>query len=269
MKVFISADIEGVACISAPSETDLAAADSAPFRAQMTAEVQAACDGAFQAGASAIVVKDAHWTARNIDPHRLAAPADRDLQLIRGWSGHPFKMVQGLDETFAAAAFVGFHSAAGRGGNPLSHTVSGRLFSRVELNGVVASEFLIYGLAAASVNVPVVFVSGDRALCEEASALVDGIVTVPVLEGFGASCRSLLPAESVRRMRDGVHRAVTGRPGPMSLPSEFAFRLSFAKPFDAYARSFYPGVRQVSETDLLLETKRYFDVLTFLTFAAR
>jgi len=78
-------------------------------------------------------------------------------------------MVQGLDASFAGAAFVGYHSAAGSNGNPLAHTFSGS-FARVELNGVTASEFVIYAYAAASVGVPVVFLSGDKVLCEEAQA---------------------------------------------------------------------------------------------------
>ncbi len=271
MKLYISVDIEGVACVAAPAETDrTATADYAPFREQMTAEAAAACAGAFAGGAITVVVKDAHGTARNLDPHRLATPHDKAVQLIRGWSGHPFKMVQGIDRSFDAAAFVGFHSAAGSGGSPLAHTISGRMFSRIELNGEVASEFLLYGLAAASVGVPVVFLSGDRALCDDASRRITGLVTVPVLEGFGASCQSMLPDRAVRSIEDGMRRAVGGpRPAPMPMPDSFVLRVAFAKPFDAYARSFFPGVRLASDTDVVLETDRYFDVLTFLAFAAR
>lgn len=270
-KIFISADIEGVACISAPAETDIGAgAEYTPFQRQMTNEVAGACDGAFGAGASEILVKDGHGTARNIDPHALTTPADRRLRLIRGWSGHPFKMVQGLDDSFAAAVFVGFHSGAGSGGNPLSHTVSGSRFAQIELNGEAASEFAIYAMAAATVGIPVVFLSGDAALCAHATRRIPGIETVSVLEGFGASAASMLPDEAVRRIRDGVRRAVADiRTAPLAVPPDFHFRITFVKPFDAYARSFYPGATLASDTDVVLETTRFFDVLTFLTFATR
>ena len=270
-KLFVSADIEGVACISAPVEVDKAhQAEYAPFRDQMTAEVAAACSGAYAAGVEAIVVKDAHWTARNIDPHKLSAPSGKSLQLIRGWSGHPFAMVQGIDKTFDGAAFIGYHSAGGCGGNPLAHTVSSRAFARVELNGAVASEFLIYAYAAASVGVPLVFLSGDKQLCDEASRTIDGLQTVATLEGFGASVLSLLPADAVRLIAAGVQRAVSGpASAPLKLPSDFAFKLTFNKATDAYAKSFFPQAKMVSDTELLLETRNYFDVLTFLWFAAQ
>jgi D-amino peptidase len=270
LKVYISADIEGVACIAAGSETDMSSPEYPPFREQMTAEVAAACAGAFDAGAEAVVVKDAHWTGRNIDSRRLSPADGRNLELIRGWSGHPFSMVQGLDGSFGLVAFVGYHSAASRAGNPMSHTISGRLFSRIELNGVCASEFYLFALAAASVGVPVGFLSGDKALCEEARRLVHGITTVATLEGIGASVQSMLPVEAVRQIREGMRRAVASPvPKPLQLPKEFVFKLEFAKPHEAYARSFYPGVRQVSEREVVLEAESYFEVLTFLKIASR
>jgi D-amino peptidase len=270
MKIYISADIEGVACIAAGSETDMSSPDYPPFREQMTAEVSAACVGAYDGGADTIVVKDAHWTARNIDPHRLSAPRGKSLSLIRGWSGHPFSMVQGLDESFDLVVFVGYHSAASRAGNPLSHTFSGRLFSRVDLNGRCASEFYLFALAAGSVGVPVGFLSGDKALCDEARNLIDGITTVATLEGFGPSVQSILPKDAVERIRDKVQHAVQSpHPPPMPLPQEFTFTLEFVKAHEAYARSFYPGIKQVSDRSLVLETKNFLDVLTFLNFAAR
>lgn len=270
-RIYISADIEGVACISAPTEVDMAKqAEYAPFREQMTAEVAAACAGAFAAGAEAVFVKDAHWTGRNIDPHRLAAPPGKTLRLIRGWSGHPFAMVQGIDAGFRAAAFVGYHSAAGRAGNPLAHTVSGRMFTRVELNGAVAAEFHLYALAAASVGVPVVFLSGDRAQCDEAESMIEGIATVATLEGEGASVTSRLPGEATALIEQGLRKVLEGPlPRAPTMPSDFHFRLCFARPADAYAKSFFPGVRLVSDTEIVLETRRYFDVLTFLWFAAQ
>jgi D-amino peptidase len=271
MKVFISADIEGVACISAASETDKGQpAEHAPFARQMTDEVGAACAGAYAAGAQGIVIKDAHWTGRNLDPHRLAAPEGRQLRLIRGWSGHPFAMVQGLDASFERAAFIGYHSAASCGGNPLAHTMSSRLFSRVELNGALASEFRIYAMAAASVGVPVAFLSGDKALCEEAQALIDGIVTVATLEGFGPSVQSMLPAEALARIEKAMYAAVAGKPPrPLDMPREFCFKMTFIKAADAYVRSFMPGLRQISDTELLLETSNYFDVLAALMIAVQ
>lgn len=275
MKLYISADIEGVACISAGSETDPGKpGECAPFQRQMTAEVAAACRGGFSAGVREILIKDAHWTGRNIDPQLLEAEAhlvspESVVRLIRSWSGHPFGMVQDIDPSFAAAAFVGYHSAAGSGGNPLSHTVSGRAFTRVELNGELGSEFLLYGYAAGSVGVPVAFVSGDAALCAQAQALVDGIVTVATLRGDGASTVSMLPGEALRRIEAGVQRALSGRlPPPLRPPAELHLRLSFHSPHVAYAKSFFPGARQLADTELLFEGTDYLGLMSFMSFAA-
>ena len=90
MKVYISADIEGVTGTSHWDEADKKSSDFSEFQEQMTAEVIAACEGALQAGATEMLVKDAHDTARNI----IASKLPQEVSLIRGWSGHPFKMVQ-------------------------------------------------------------------------------------------------------------------------------------------------------------------------------
>jgi len=271
MNLFISADIEGVAGICSSSEGDHAQqSEYRPFRQQMTAEVAAACAGGFSAGAHTIVVKDAHYSGRNLDLHQLVAPAGKHLHVTRGWSGHPFSMVQGLDASFDALAFVGYHSAGGRGGNPLSHTMSGAMFARVELNGVIASEFLLFSYAAASVGVPVVFLSGDAALCDEAQTLIDNIVTVPTMEGIGASVTSITPVEAVRRIEEGMNQAMAGKAArPLVLPKSFNLKLVFNKHADAYEKSFYPGVKKDNDTELVLESAHYFDILTFLMFACK
>jgi D-amino peptidase len=144
----------------------------------------------------------------------------------------------------------------------------------VELNGRTASECLIYAYAAASVGVPLVFLSGDKQLCDESMGLINGLHTVATLQGFGASVQSILPAEAAKRIQSGVQAAVESAARgpdvvPLALPEAFTFKLCFNKASDAYAKSFFPHVRQVSHTELVLETQRYFDVLTFLWFAAQ
>lgn len=271
MKVYVSVDIEGVACIAAPEEVDMGqGAQYEPFRRQMTAETLAACRGAWAAGATEVVVKDAHWTGRNLDPHALEAPPGRGLKLIRGWSGHPFAMVQDLDASFDAVVFVGYHAAAADGGNPLAHTISGRRFARVELDGRAASECRLYAQAAGSVGVPLVFVSGDEAVCAEARTEVGGVVTVPVLQGRGASTCSLAPAMACRLIEEGVRAALSGpRPEPLRPAPRTRLSVQFRSAADAYAKSFYPGARAVSDTVLAFESDDYVAALTFLWFAAQ
>lgn len=175
MKIFISADIEGITGTTHWDEATKTSPDFAEFSEQMTAEVAAACEGAFSAGATEIYIKDAHATARNL----IATNLPQETQLIRGWSEHPYSMVQELDSAFDAVLMIGYHSRAGSDENPLAHTISGKA-SAIKINNLFASEFLIHTYAAALVDVPVVFLSGDEGICTEAKSILPEISTVAV-----------------------------------------------------------------------------------------
>ena len=114
MKVYLSADIEGTAGITTWPEAEMHDPNYPEHREKMTREVLAACDGAIAAGAKDILIKDAHDTGRNI----LQADLPECARLIRGWSGHPFSMVQELDATFDAAMLLGYQRMAPAGRQP-------------------------------------------------------------------------------------------------------------------------------------------------------
>jgi len=145
VKVYISTDIEGNAGIAHWDEALKTGPDYVPFRDLMTNEALAAIEGAQQAGATGIWLRNAHESARNIDIARLP----EGVRVIRGWSGHPFKMVQELDESFDAVAMIGWHGPAGDGGNPLSHTMTGH-YAHITLNGAPLSEYGLHARLAAS-----------------------------------------------------------------------------------------------------------------------
>ena len=203
MKVYISVDIEGVADITHWDEAELGKPGYEAYREQMTVEAVAACEGAINAGATEILVKDAHWTARNIFPGRLPEMA----RLIRGWSGHPLLMVQDIDESFDALAMVGYHSAANAGWNPLAHTITDKV-AKMLINGNLTSEFMLCRDAAAGFGVPSVFLSGDKNLCDSAEAQTPTIHTMATKDGAGASTTSLHPAVAARGVRDGIEAAL-------------------------------------------------------------
>ena len=115
MKIYISVDIEGVAGITHWDEAEKGHADWAEFREIMTRETLAAIDGARAAGATEIWVKDAHDSGRNLITTMLPA----DVTLVREWSGHPYSMIQELDESFAGLVMIGFHASVGSEGNSL------------------------------------------------------------------------------------------------------------------------------------------------------
>ncbi len=264
MKVYISADIEGVTGATHWDETDQAKAEYPAFREQMTAEVAAACEGALQAGATEIWVKDAHDTARNI----LAAKLPREARLIRGWAMSPLMMVQELDESFGAVMMIGYHSRAGVGSSPLAHTMTGG-FSHVRLNERYASEFLIHAYAAASLGVPVALVSGDRGLCDEATDLNPHIAAVAVKEGIGSSTVNIHPSLAVDRIREEAARALRGNLAQtqVAMPGHFVLELGFRDHAKAHWFGFYPGARQVGPLTVQLAADSYYDVLRALMFA--
>ena len=263
MKVFISADIEGTAGIHSWSEADRDHPDYREFRELMTLEVLAACDSAIESGATEITIKDAHESGRNLILDRLPP----QVQIIRGWSGHPDQMMFGLDESFDAAIYTGYHSKAGSEDNPLAHTSTLRL-SRLLLNGEVASEFTVNALCAARYGVPSVFLSGDAGICGEAEAMVSGIVTVKTLEGIGASTRSIAPAAARSAIREGVKKGLENREAqrPLAMPDQFEVVMEFSNPVDAYRASWYPGVRKHGSRAVAYSSNDYFEVLRAMRF---
>lgn len=263
MKVYISADIEGVTGATHWDETDQKNAFYGELREQMTAEVAAACEGALQAGGSEIWVKDAHDSARNI----IAAKLPREVRLVREWSEHPFGMMQELDETFHAALMIGYHSRAGSNGSPLAHTMTGNMI-HIAINGQYASEFVVSAYTAGLVGVPVVFLSGDAALCQEAQGFLPGLSTVAVQHGVGNSTASIHPHLAVERIRSGVEAALRGDLSKCRVPGpdRFSVELRYRKHADAYRASFYPGVRAIDSHTVGFEAEDYFEVLRFLLF---
>jgi D-amino peptidase len=266
MRVYVSADIEGITGICHWDETEKGKPDYAAFAEQMTAEVAAACRGAVAAGAKEILVKDAHGTGRNIK----ASALPECVRISRGWNGHPYSMMQELDESFDAAVMVGYHSEGGSAGSPLSHTLVAPRIHRITVNGERASEFLLNAYTAALVGVPVVFVSGDEELCENVRNKNANIRRLAVNRGTGASVVSMHPGLAVKRTEEEVKAALAGdlKKCAIGLPSRFAVELRFVHHFHAYRASFYPGVEQVSPRTARYETNEWFEVLRMLQFVA-
>lgn len=265
MKIFISADLEGITNVTHWDETDLDKAEYVRAREQMTAEVSAACNGAFSAGATEIWVRDAHDSACNLIANKLP----RGIHLIRGWSPDPLMMMENLDESFQAAIFIGYHSRAGTNTSPLAHTMTGS-YVRVTLNGCDTSEFRLNTYAAALFKVPVVFVSGDKGLCIEASELNSKIETLAVKEGIGNSTINIHPDLAIEKIQEGVTRALKGDLSGclVSLPEYFVLDIQFKDHIKARKYSFYPGAKLKDPTTVSFEHKDYFEVLRFLLFAS-
>ena len=262
-KLYISADIEGVCGIADWKETELTEPQGAYFRAQMTREVQAACEAASEKGIPDILVKDAHDSARNIDPSMLP----QTVRIMRAWARNPYLMMAGIDSSFDAAIFIGYHSGAGSDGNPLAHTMNtGNV--HVLVNGKMASEFLINAYTAASFGVPVILVSGDRQLCESVTELNAHIKTVAVSEGLGNASISINPKLALSRIKAAATEAIQGDPSfcALSFPTHFDLIIQFRQHDGAYRGSFYPGAIQVSPHQVSYSCSTWLDALRFLFF---
>jgi D-amino peptidase len=263
MKFYISADIEGVTGITSWDETEKTHSDYRFYQEQMTAEVNAACLGALEGGATEILIKDAHDSGRNL----LLDKLPREARVIRGWSGSPLSMVQELDDTFFATAFIGYHSGASLNTNPLSHTMSSSKIAKMIINDRVADEFYLHALYASKVNAPVVFVSGDKDLCNRIETLNKHIVTVATVEGIGNSSISTHPEISLENIKTGVIKSISNSKDCfLKLPKLNKITVQFKKHQDAYFASFYPGAKAVDSMSVCFEDKEYFNILRFVSF---
>lgn len=265
-RIYISSDIEGTCGIAHWDETELGRGEHEYFRRQMTAEVKAACEGAIAGGGDDVFVKDAHDSGRNLIPTELP----ESVSIFRAWGSDIHSMVSGLDASFAGVIFTGYHSSSNTDTNPLSHTMNLNNVS-IRINGIQASELVINAFAAAHYDVPLLMVTGDVGVCEQAKRLNPNIVTVPVSRGRGNGSISIHPAEAVRRIRAGAEQAVKeGIAHPekfkIELPNKFDVEVEYVKHANARRASFYPGVRQTGARTVSFSSDAYYEVLRFFMF---
>ena len=183
MKVFISADIEGVTGLVSWIQAGRPSSEHYDWlfaRRMMTHDVNAAIRGARAGGATEVVVKDSHGTSRNL----LIDELEPGVELLSGTSPHANGMMTGLDPSFDCAMLVGYHAMAGTLAGVMEHTISGAVH-RFWINDMPAGEIALSTATAGDFGVPLVFVSSDDKGCHESESLVEGVVTAVVKEGIG------------------------------------------------------------------------------------
>lgn len=262
MKVYISADIEGVTGVTNWDETELYHAAHAAAAVQMTREVAAACRAAISQGADEIVIKDGHDSARNL----IAEELPEEAVLIRGWTNSPESMMAGLDESFDAAIFIGYHSGAGFNGNPLSHTMN--LDNNfVKINGSYAAEFDLNAYMSAYYGVPVVFLSGDAELCEHAKEMIPSMETVSVKYGIGNATFNIQNDKACRLIEEGVKKGLQKLSDcKLNEPEQYHVEINFKECVRAYRASFYPGVQQLDARTVCYTAKNAYEMMTTRMF---
>ncbi|MEE9247028.1 MAG: M55 family metallopeptidase [Gemmatimonadota bacterium] len=267
LKVYISADMEGVVGVVTDQQLGPSGFEYTRFREFMTQEVIAAIEGARDAGATEILVSDSHGNGQNL----LIEKLPQDITLVRAWP-RPLMMMQGIDETFDAAIFIGYHASTDNSGGIRAHTMSSARLASVKLNGTPMPEAGINAAIAGHFGVPVVMISGDDAIVDEARRLLGDIEGAVVKWSIGFhSGRTIMPeaayelirakaAAALRRLDDfSPYRLQTPITADVRFknyrPSEVLAYLSIVERTDSHS------IRFVGEN--MVEVSKFFEFMLY------
>jgi D-amino peptidase len=252
MRVYISADMEGVSSVCGWPDVTPGSPEHDIARHWMTADVNAAIRGAVEAGAKQVLVSDGHWHGRNIVPEELESCAE----LIRGWA-KPLGMMAEIDRGWDAALFVGYHTRLGVRDGLLGHTLSDDCFRDVRINGHSVTEAELNAAVAGEFGVPVVMVSGDSALEREVTRFLPGVQIAVVKTGLEYETAVLLHPELARaRIREaarlGCAERSHGRPYCIAAPC--TVETEFQKVEVATLASAIPTVERIADDTVRFKT---------------
>lgn len=222
-KVYISVDMEGISGVNGDDQTSAGQPEYGRARRLMVEDANAAIRGAFAGGATEVVVNDSHGSQRNLLPEDL----DPRVRLI----SHSFKrhgMMEGLDESYDAVLFIGYHAKASAPRGLFAHTGSG-VVRDLQVNGVSVGEGGMNAAMAAWYGVAVALVTGDDAAVDEVKAIAPGVTGVAVKRAINTRAVELLPlAEARRQIEAGAKNAVAAarKPAPVR-KGPYAVRMQF------------------------------------------
>ena len=239
-KIFISVDMEGISGVVQPAQLGPDGFEYQRAREWMTAEVNAAIAGIREAGAADIVVCDSHGNGQSVLIDRLPD----DVRLVRGFP-RPLEMMQGIDDSFAAAMFVGYHGSEWTAGAVRSHTISSARLLGIRLNGMEVSEGIYNAALAGQFGVPIAFISGDRLAVEQLQQPVPGAVGAIVKEPYGYhSAMSVTPARGQALIKEGAAKAMGALASlrPYRVTAPIQLEVGFKLTIDAERAAFVPGV---------------------------
>jgi D-amino peptidase len=232
--------MEGISGVVAGQQTQMDGEEYKRAQKLMTGELNAAIEGALAGGATEILVNDSHGSMRNI----LIEELNPKAQLISG-SPKPLSMMQGIDDSFDAAFFIGYHAQAGTAYSVLDHTYTGIVY-QVSLNGRPVGETGLNAALAGYFGVPVVLVTGDRLLVEEATALLGPVEGVAVKESYGRSAaKCLVPGEAHRLIREAAQRALSRRVKPFVVEPPITLAVDFTSSAHLDMAELIPGSRRI------------------------
>ena len=264
MKVYISVDMEGIGGVVTSDQLGPTGFEYQRARQFMTDEALAAIQGARDAGATEILVSDSHGNGQNL----LIDQLPPDITVIRSWP-RPLMMMEGIDSTFAAAVFVGYHASTANVRGVRAHTMSSATLTGVTLNGTEVPEGGLNAAIAGHFGVPVVAVTGDDAAVAEVRKFTGDIPGAEVKRAISFhSAATLTPKaaqELIRaRVKEGIERRGSARPyvlrGPVTL------EMSFKNYRAAELLAYLPIVTRVNAHTIRFVGKDIVEVSRFIEF---
>jgi D-amino peptidase len=264
LKVYISADMEGVVGAVTGDQLGPTGFEYQRFRRFLTNEVNAAIAAAREMGATEILVSDSHGNGENL----LIEELPQDIQLIRSWP-RPLMMMEGIDESFDAAFLIGYHASTTNMRGVRAHTFSSANLTAVRLNGIEMMEASVSAAIAGDFGVPIVMISGDDAVVEEAQGLIgdmEGAVTKWNL-GFH-SARTIMPEASYALIGERV-RAALGRLDdfePYTMNGPLELEISFKNYMPAELMAYLPNVDRVDAHTIRFVGQDMTEISKFIEF---
>lgn len=243
MKVYISVDMEGITGVTAREHVQPGHPEYARFRRLMTADLNAAVKGAIAAGATEIVANDSHGPMTNL----LIEEVHPAVQLISG-SNKLLCQMDGIDESFDAVFFVGYHAMEGAEAATINHTLMSRAVTRICVNGVEVGETALNAGIAGHFGVPVALVTGDDKVAAEARHFLGNVETAIVKEATDRFvAKSLAPARSHELIEQAAAAALRGlkNRAVYKVETPVTISITFKTTAEAQFCTLFPTVRLV------------------------
>ena len=244
LKIYISADMEGVVGVVTDAQLGPGGFEYERFRGFMTAEVNACIEAAREAGATEILVSDSHGNGQNL----LIEMLPDDVMVVRSWP-RSLGMMEGIDDTFDGVIFLGYHASTANARGVRAHTFSSASVTALRLNGMSMSESSVNAAIAGHFGVPVIMVSGDNVAVAETQVIVGDVegAVVKWAKGFH-SAQTLTPNAAYEVIRDRT-RAAIGRidefePYVLETPLRLELSLKHYRPVELL--SYLPNVERVN-----------------------
>jgi D-amino peptidase len=262
LKVFISVDMEGVVGTVTGDQLGPTGFEYGRFREFMTREALAAVNAAKEAGATEIVVADSHGNGENL----LIELFPPDVRIVRSWPRR-LQMMGGLDRTFDAVLFIGYHASTNNAAGVRAHTFSSATLTRVALNGVNVTEGAWNAAVAGHFGVPVVMMSGDDAAIAEVRSIVGPIEAAEVKRSLGFHAAETMTPQASYELIAARVRAALARVGefrPYVIPGPVTVDISFKNYRPAEVLAYLPGVERVDSHSIRFRAKDMLEAASFM-----